>query len=387
MNQLPSSAQRTRWIIYVVAGLLLLGSARTFWARHLQARELAQSTPEQAKQYVLTVNPKADKEGKNLELPGSLQGYVEAPIYARSNGYLLHWYKDIGSSVNKGELLAELDTPEVDQQLAQAQANRRQMSANLELAKSTLARWEQLHQRQLVSQQEFEEHKNSFAQAQANLGAADAEVDRLQHLVAYKRIVAPFAGIITKRNVDIGALINPGNGDATKALFVLAQTDRLKLYVAVPQSYAAGISVGQTVEVRQSELPGQVVQGKIEHTAGAIDSSSRTLQIEITLPNSDGKLLPGAFVTVSLANKSGKSLSVPSTALMFRPEGTRVALVDAQGKVSLQAVTVGQDFGNSVEVLAGVSAADQLIMNPSDSLSDGDKVVATLQQPKPPATK
>lgn len=361
----------------IVLLALAAGAGRSLWLRHSQSKSLAQSTPALGKQYVVTVRPSTDKDAKKIELPGTLQGYIEAPIYARSNGYLLRWYKDIGSKVQKGEVLADIDTPEVDQQLAQAVANKRQSAANLDLAKSTMERWEQMRQRDVVSQQELDERKSAYTQNQATLAAADAEVQRLQNLTSFKRITAPFAGVVTRRNVDIGDLINPGNGDPTHAMFLLSQANPLKVYVYVPQSYATDIKVGQEVEIRLSEMPGQVFRGKINNTAGAIDSTTRTLQIEVVLPNPDLRLLPGAYVKVSLASASAKSLTIPSNTMLFRPEGTLVALVGPAGKVHLQPVTIGQDFGNNVEIVDGIAATDQLILNPSDSLSEGDIVTAT----------
>jgi len=382
-HQSTLAQARIKWVIYGVIALLLIGSLRTLWARHTQAQQLAINTPELAKQYVVTENPQVAKEGNRIELPGTLQGYMETPIYARSNGYLLHWYKDIGSKVNKGELLAEIDSPEIDQQLAQSQAARRQMQANLELSKNTLARWEQLRQRQVVSQQEFDEHKNQFAQAEANLAVADADMQRLQQLSGFKRITAPFTGVITKRNIDVGNLISPGTGDVSKALFLLAQTDKLKLYVDVPQTYASDIKVGQSVDIRQTELSGETFKGKIEHTSGAIDTRSRTLQIEVVLANTAGKLMPGAYVTASFTSANAQTISVPSNTLLFRPEGTRIAVVDAQSKVDLKAVTLGHDFGSRLEILSGLEASDHIIVNPPDSLSDGDQVIVTSNAQKP----
>jgi len=364
-------------IVLIVLVLLAIGAVRTVLIRGAQSRQLETASATLAKQYVTTIRATPSANGRHLDLPGTLQGFIESPIYARSNGYLLHWYKDIGSKVNKGDLLADIDTPEIDQQLAQAIATRRQVAANLGLAKSSMERWEQMRQRDVVSQQELDERKSAFAQVQANLAAADADVQRLQNLVGFKQIIAPFSGTITRRNLDIGDLVTPGNGDSSHALFVLSQTDPLKAYVYVPQSYAEGVKVGQPVEISQSEMPGQVFHGKIERTAGAIDQATRTLQIEIILPNPNGRLMPGAYVKVSLPTGAGQTLTIPSNAVLFRGEGPRVAIVEDGGKVRLQAVTIGQDFGNTLEVLEGIHATDRLVLNPADSLVDGQVVVAT----------
>lgn len=370
---------RTGVMALIVLVLLAIGAVRTVLIRSAQLRQIETASAVLAKQYVTTIRAAHASDNRHIDLPGTLQGFIESPIYARSNGYLLHWYKDIGSRVKKGDLLADIDTPEIDQQLAQAIATRRQTAANLELAKSSKERWEQMRQRDVVSQQELDERNSAYAQAQANLTAADAEVRRLQDLVGFKQIIAPFPGILTRRNFDIGDLITPGNGDSSRALFILSQTDPLRLYVYVPQSYAEGVKPGQQVEVSQSEMPGQVFHGRVERTAGAIDKATRTLQIEIMVPNPNGRLMPGAYVKVSLPTGAASTLTIPSNALLFRSEGPRVAVVESGGKVRLQAVTIGQDFGNTLEILEGVRAADRLVLNPPDSLVDGAVVVATDQ--------
>lgn len=374
-------------IALIVLALLAIGAVRTVLIRNAQARKLEAAMSSLGKRYVTTIRAESAPGNRNTVLPGTLQGFVESPIYARSNGYLLRWYKDIGSSVKKGEVLADIDTPEIDQQLAQAIAARRQTAASLDLAKSSVERWEQMRQRDVVSQQELDERKSAYAQAQANLAAADADVSRLQNLAGFKRVVAPFSGVITRRNVDIGDLISPATGDASRALFVLAQTDPLKVYVYVPQAYANLVKVGQQVEVTQSEMPGQVFHGKIERTAGAIDTATRTLQIEVSLPNREGKLLPGAYVQVALPAGAAKTLTIPTNALLFRGEGPRAAIVGNDSKVKLQPVTIGQDFGSTLEILSGIQPGDRLILNPPDSLADGDDVVATEKPAEKPAAE
>lgn len=371
----------------IILALLAIGAVRVVLIRNAQSRQLEAASVALAKQYVTTVHPVPSAEGSRINLPGTLQGFIESPIYARSNGYLLHWYKDIGSRVKKGDVLADIDTPEVDQQLAQVIAARRQTAASLDLTKSSVERWEQMRQRDVVSQQELDERKSAYAQAQANLAAADAEVARLQNLTAFKRIVAPFSGVITRRNVDVGDLIAPGSGNSPNALFILSQTDPLKVYVYVPQTYAGFIKAGQPVEVTQSEIPGHVFHGKIERSAGAIDAATRTLQVEVRLPNSDGGLLPGAYVQVALPGGPTKTLTVPVNALLFRAEGPRAAVVGEGGKVRLQPVAIGQDFGSTLEILSGIQATDRLILNPSDSLVDGTVVVATDKPADKPAAQ
>ncbi|HEX2677710.1 MAG TPA: efflux RND transporter periplasmic adaptor subunit, partial [Polyangiales bacterium] len=286
--------RRGRLVTVVVLILLVAGGARTIFVRMANSRTLEANVVEQDKLYVRVANPRALDAGPTLSLPGTLQGFVQAPIAARASGYLRRWYKDIGSKVQKGELLAELETPEIDQQLSQAVAARAQTASSLELAKSTQERWEALRKKDAVSQQELDEKRSGFVQAQANLAAADANIERLRQLEGFKRVVAPFSGVITRRNVDVGDLIDAGGGSGARALFVLSQTDPLRVYVNVPQSYAQMVKLGQKVAVTQAELPGQRFDGEIVRTAASIDTTTRTMQVEINLPNKQGMLLPGA---------------------------------------------------------------------------------------------
>lgn len=372
--------RRARIAVVIVAVLLVVGAARTVFVRMNNAHALEAGTAERATQYVKTAQPQAAGDGQTLSLPGTLQGYVQSPISARASGYLKRWTKDIGAHVEKGELLAEIETPEIDQQLSQAIAARQQAAAALDLAKSTVARWEALRKKDVVSQQDLDERRSAMTSATANLAAADANVQRLQQTEGFKRVLAPFAGVITRRNVDVGDLIDAGAGNGGRALFQLSQTDPLRVYINVPQSYAQLVKTGQPVIVTQSELRGQKFQGQIARTAGAIDTTTRMMQVEVALPNKDGTLLPGAYVQVALPLAAGSSLTIPANALLFRAEGTRVALVGPDGKVSLKPVTVGRNYGETVEVLDGVAIADRLVLNPSDSLTDGD-VVAVAKEP------
>src|SRR5580692_2178478 len=322
--------KRAKIAIWIVLALLAVGALRTVVADILQNRSVADTTQQNAKEYVNVMTPKqADGSGNTL-LPGTLRGFVESPIYARSTGYLLHWYADIGARVKQGQLLAELDTPEIDQELAQALAQRQQTSSSLGLAKSSLERWQQLRQRDAVSQQELDERQSAYTQDVANLAAADANVKRLQQLESFKRIVAPFAGVVTQRNVDVGDLIDAGSG-TSRALFALAQSDPLRVYVQLPQTYAQNIKPGQDVIVTQAELPGQQFHGTITHISGAVDVPTRSLQVEVTLPNPDSKLRPGAYVQVAVPAVAHARLMVPGNALLFRAEGPRIAVVDAKG--------------------------------------------------------
>lgn len=380
LPQRQQVARRMRLVGLVIVLLLGLGAARTVISRMRNADVLAQGVTQGTAVYVKTTKVSSASAGQRLLLPGTLQGFVQSPVAARAGGYLQRWTKDIGSRVQKGELLAEIESPELDQQLSQAVAARQQAAASMDLARSTAERWEALRQRDAVSQQELDERRSALAQARANLAAADANVQRLRELSSFKRVVAPFAGVITRRNVDIGDLID-GSG---KPLFLLAQTDPLRVYVSLPQAYAQLVRAGQPVMVTQAELPGKTFEGKVARTAASIDAGSRTMQVEVALPNRDGILLPGAFVQVALALAPSGTLSVKSNTLMFRADGTRVALVDAKGVVRLQKVRLGRNFGESVEVLDGLRGDEQLVLNPSDSLAEGDQVRIAPDAPGKP---
>lgn len=378
-HELPRRRQivrRTRIAVLIVLALLTIGAARIVFVRMSNARALEIGTAERAAQYVKTALPQTPAAGQTLALPGTLQGYVQSPISARASGYLRRWTKDIGSHVEKGDLLAEIETPEIDQQLSQGIAARQQAASSLDLAKSTVARWENLRKKDVVSQQDLDERRSALAQATANVAAADANVQRLKQTEGFKRVLAPFAGMITRRNVDVGDLIDAGSG---RSLFLLAQTDPLRVYINVPQAYAQLIKAGQPVIVTQAELRDQRFQGEVARTSGAIDSATRMMQVEVSLPNKDGVLLPGAYVQVSLPLAASKSLTIPANALLFRAEGTRVAVVDAQGKVHLRPINLGRNYGETVEVLDGISGTDRLVLNPSDSLAEGDVVVVAKE--------
>ena len=373
--------RRTRWIALVVLVLLALGAGRTMLSRLANAKTLETGAAEQARQYVKTTLPTVGTAGQTLALPGTLQGYVQAPISARASGYLKRWTKDIGARVEKGELLAEIETPEIAEQLSQAVAARQQSSASLALANSTVERWESLRKKDVVSQQELDERRSGVVQARANVAAAEANVQRLRQLDAFKRVNAPFAGVITKRNVDVGDLIDAGSGGGGRALFVLTQTDPLRVYVNVPQTYSQMIKAGQSVVVTQAELRGQSFKGTVARTAGAIDAATRTMQVEVALPNPSGTLLPGAYVQVALPMGASTVLRVPTNTLLFRPDGSRVALVDGTGRVSLRKVQIGRNLGEEMELLDGIATTDRLVLNPTDSLADGDVVALAAATP------
>ena len=378
--------RRARVLMLVMLVLLAAGAGRTILSRISNANALEAGTAERAKVYVKTALPKSDAAGQTVSLPGTLQGYVQSPIAARASGYLKRWTHDIGSRVAKGALLAEIEAPEIDQQLSQAIAVREQTASSLGLAKSTRERWEALRKRDAVSQQELDEKRSGEVQAAANLAAADANVERLRQLEGFKRVVAPFAGVITRRNVDVGDLIDAGGG-AGRVLFTLAQTDPLRVYIYVPQAYSQLVKPGQEVSITQAELRGQVFRGTVARTAGSIDAATRTMQVEIQLPNRDGLLLPGAYVQAALPLAASKALVIPANTLMIRSEGTLVAVVGADGRIKLKLIKVGRNYGQTVEVIDGVSATDQLVLNPSDSLGEGDTVTVVPAAREAPAGK
>jgi RND family efflux transporter MFP subunit len=372
------AVKRAMLLIGGIVTCLIIGGIVIFVLRASQSTALAASTEVHAKQYVTTIMPKSTGKGLPLTLPGTLQGINEATVYARSNGYIVRWTKDIGSSVVQGELLAEITAPEIDQELSQAIAAQQQAASSESLAKSTAERWKSLREKDAVTQQDLDERQSAYLQAQANLASSQANVARLKNLQGFNRVVAPFTGVITSRNIDVGDLVNAGNGGAGRALFSIAQLDPLRLYVFVPQIYASQVKVGDQVKVGLAEHLGEEYEGSIARTARAIDTATRTMQVEIRVPNPKNALIAGSFVQVMLPiQQDGSALIVPTNVLLFRADGPRVAIVNAQGHVRMSTVKLGTDFGSSVAVLSGVGADDRLVLNPADSLADGD--VVTLQ--------
>jgi RND family efflux transporter MFP subunit len=374
--QLPPARPRTALLMVVVIVLVLLGAgAIALLTRAHDNHVLADETERNATPTVAVVHPIAEDPDEELVLPGTLQAFVESPIYARTNGYLVRWYRDIGSRVKQGELLADIDTPEVDQELRQARAARQQVLAQMDLAKINADRYQSLRKTDSVSQEEADTQSSMYTQAVANLAAADANMKRLEELENFKRVYAPWAGVLTKRNVDPGALINSGNTGEGKEMFDVARTDPLRVYVAVPQAYAPAIKVGVEAVVTLQELPGQKFAGKIARTADAIDPTSRTLLTEVDVPNKDGKLLPGSFGEVHFRPKiDAHKVTVPQNAMLFRREGAQVAVVGPDDKVQLRHINIGRDYGNTLEILGGVDVNDRVIVNPSDSIEEGQKV-------------
>jgi RND family efflux transporter MFP subunit len=367
------AVRQAKLIVWAIATVLVIGGIVIFIMRGFQASALAASTELHAKHYVTTIVPTAGGAGSPLTLPGTLQGINEATVYARSNGYVLRWSKDIGSSVKKGELLAEITAPEIDQEFSQALAAQQQAASSESLARSTAERWKSLREKDAVTQQDLDERQSSYLQAQANFASAQANTARLRNLQGFNKVLAPFDGVVTRRNIDVGDLVDAGNGGAGKGLFTLAQVDPLRLYVYVPQVYAQQVKVGDAVTVSLAGHLGEEYQGSIARTARAIDSATRTMQVEIRVPNPKDALIAGAYVQVTMPIKQdGAALLVPTNVLLFRPDGPRVAIVDAGGRVRLSAVKLGTDFGSTVAVMSGLQLDDRVVLNPADSLADGD---------------
>jgi RND family efflux transporter MFP subunit len=312
---------------------------------------------------------------QSLVLPGDIEAFQEASIYARTSGYLGRWLVDIGTHVQSGQLLAEIESPEIDAELAQARADAATASANYQIAKVTAARWEDMLKSNAVSQQSSEENVSTMKAKQAMLAAAQANVNRLQQLQSFEKVYAPFDGVVTTRNVDVGALIDAGNGGTPAALFKLAETDKLRVFVNVPQDNAADVTLGSRATVTLPQYPGRKFVGSVARTSGAIDPVSRTLRVEIDMANADGSIPPGAYAQVTLALTAGKAtLSLPANALLFRPAGVEVATVDSKGRVQLMPVTLGRDFGTRVDIQTGLRGNERVIVNPGDAISDGQPV-------------
>lgn len=370
----------------IVACLIVLG-AILIVQRRAQYKALANDTEQAAIPTVAVIHASVESGDEDLVLPGTMQAYVESPIYARTNGYLKKWYYDIGSSVKKGDLLADIDTPEVDQQLSQARADLNTAQANAQLSEITAARYSELIKTDGVSKQEVDNALGDLAAKRATVQSAEANVRRLEDLESFKRIYAPFSGVLTQRNVDIGTLINAGNGGTSQQLFYLAQTDPIRFYVNVPEAYAPSIHPGIGAYLELTQFPGQKFEGKVVRSANAINLSTRTLLTEVDVPNASGQLLPGGYAQVHLGVKvKGERLQVPVNTLLFRSEGLRAVVVDANHRAHLQTLTIGRDYGVTLEVLNGLKADDWIVLNPPDSLNDGEEVhVKEVANPMAPA--
>lgn len=370
-DEAPKKSRVFLFLILFVVTLCVVG-VFTLVQRRSQYKALANETEKLAVPTVAVVHPTAEPAQEDLVLPSTMQAYVESPIYARTNGYLKKWYHDIGTRVQHGELLADIDTPEVDQQLSQARADLSTSLANENLSKITATRYEELIKTDGVSKQEVDNAAGDYAAKKATVESAQANVRRLEELESFKHIYAPFSGVITRRNIDIGNLINAGNGGAAQELFYLAQTDPIRAYVSVPEIYAPSVRAGLGAYLELAQYPGARFEGKVVRTADAIDQASRTLLTEVDVPNKSGQLLPGGYAQVHLLVKvTGERLQVPVNALLFRAEGLRAVVIDENHKTHLKPLTIGRDYGTSLEVLQGLGPTDWIVLNPPDSLEEG----------------
>jgi RND family efflux transporter MFP subunit len=372
----------SRGPILVVAVVLVAGAVTAAWGISSRARTLTaltRETRETSATAVAVIPLSRGSAAEDLSLPGNVQAYTDAAIFARTSGYLSRRYADIGSRVVAGQVLAEIDSPEIDQQLLQARADLATAKANESLAKTTAERYQELIKTDSVSRQDLDNANGSYDAKKAEVLSADANVKRLEALEKFKTIRAPFAGVITARNTDIGALI--GSGSTAVELFHVAAIDRLRVSVNVPEMYARGARLGTDASVELQERPGRRFPGRIARTAGSIDPSSRTLLVEIDLDNRSGELMPGAYAEVHFKLPTdAATFRLPVNTLIFRGEGLRVATVK-DGLVRLVPITLGRDFGSTVEVVSGLTGAETIIVNPPDSLTDGQAVTVTPAEP------
>ncbi|HMF74677.1 MAG TPA: efflux RND transporter periplasmic adaptor subunit [Bryobacteraceae bacterium] len=334
-----------------------------------------------AVQHVSVVHPKRGDSVAELDLPGTTEAFTESPIFARTNGYLRSWTKDIGAQVKAGELLAQIETPELDQQLSQAQAMLVQSDANLKLAKITASRYQDLIASHSVAQQEVDQNNQNLAMLTASRDAASAETQRLEQLQAFEKVCAPFDGIVTARNTDIGDLINSGSATGGKELFRVARIDTLRIFVNVPEDYSGSVSPGMHASVHIAGYPGRAFSATVARSANAVDPSSRTMRTEIDIPNGTGKLLPGAYANATFQLRAPMvPLVLPSNTLIFQTAGMQVGIVDRDNRVAFRNITIARDLGTTVEVISGLQANDSVIANPSDSLTEGTQV--SVQHPQ-----
>lgn len=363
----------------VVVVLITAGVVSGLIPRWRQHAELSAETRELSVPTVTVVSPKPGQSMSGLPLPAEIKPWVEAPIYARANGYLKRRMVDIGARVEAGQLLAEIDTPELDQEIERARAQLAQAEASLGLSKITAARWANLLKTASVSEQENAEKQADFKLKSAIAESARAEVRRLEKLKSFTRLTAPFSGAVTVRNIDSGDLIVSGNG---KELFHLAQTQKLRVFVQVPQAMARSIGAGQAAEMTLPELPGRTFPARVIRTAGVIAADSRTLLVELEVDNPKEEILAGSYAQVRFTEEKTEAvLTLPANTVMFRAEGPQIGVVQEDGKVELRTVKLGRDFGQTIEIVAGVGAKDRVIVNPSESLVSG-LVVAVNEMTK-----
>jgi RND family efflux transporter MFP subunit len=376
----PHPARR-RWLRLGITLVIAVLALVCLWVLEIEPRQEARAalnkqTSALAVTSVSVVQPKQEESVEELILPGKMQAFQDTPIYARTNGYVKRWYTDIGTRVKAGQLLAEIEIPEVNDQLRQARASRDTARANYELSKITATRWQELLKTNAVAQQATDQAVSAFHANDATLQAAEYNVAYLAKLVAFSRVYAPFDGVVSVRNIDVGALITAGSsgGPATE-LFHVVDTRRLRVYVNIPQSYAPNAQPGIAADLALAEFPGRRFKGTLVRNARAMDPTLRTLLTEVDVDNPTGELLPNGYAEVHLQLKAAQpALSLPANTLLFRPHAVQVGVVGTDGRVSLVAVTLGRDFGTRVEVLSGLRSDQSVVLNPPDSLQQGQVV-------------
>lgn len=376
------SRLRTIAIVMIAGVLVLTGLLGIGLIPRLQTQKANADVARDNRPIVSVIPAMRGNAATEVSLPGTLLPYQETPIYARTNGYVKRWLVDIGAKVSEGQLLAEIETPEVDRELKQAVANLAQVKAHLELDRTTAERWKALLARKGVSQQEVDEKVGAFEARKADYAAAEANVQRLEETKLFQRVLAPFSGTITARNVEIGQLINAGANDPSRWMYKLAKIGTLRLYVNVPQNAMRLIQTGAPVDVMLQEFPGQAFPGKIARTAGALDPQSKTLLTEVQVPNDKGELLAGMYAQVRFkVNQTQPTIILPSNTLIMRADGPQVAAV-ANDTVHIRKVKLGRDFGQQIEIITGLEEKEQIVTNPPDFLREGVAVKAMAPEPK-----
>jgi RND family efflux transporter MFP subunit len=378
-RKLMSRVMRYGLIVAVVAIILAVwGIASRIHSRS----ELRKSTTENAVLTVVTAKPQLSDAGNELVLPGIVQAYIESPIYARTNGYVKIWYTDIGARVHKGQLLAEIETPEVDRQLAQAHADLDTAVANFALSKITNDRWQDLLKTQAVSKQDADNRAGDATAKAAMVESARQNMQRLSDLESFKRVLSPFDGVVTARNVDVGYLINAGQSAGTE-LFRVADIHKLRIYAQVPEGYAAATEVGLKAQLHFTERPGKTYEADTVRTSNSLDPTARTLQVELQLDNRESQLFPGAYTEVHFRlPASTNTMRLPANTILFRSDGLQVAVVQNQDTIKIKKVDQGRDFGKTVEILTGIDPTDAVVVNPPDSINDGMHVRIAPPPPK-----
>ena len=365
------SGKRLLWFLLIPV-VLATSSYFVARARQNENQQLGATTKSLEVQTVNVIHPERGKSSSDLTLPGMIQAFSQSPIYARVDGYVRNWYVDIGAHVTKGQLLAEIDAPEVDQQLNQARAMLGQAETSLALAKVTAPRYQELIKTNSVSQQEVDQNNQNLAAQAANVQAATAAVSRLEQMQGFEKIVAPFDGVITQRKTDFGDLVNAGNAGVGRELFQISQNSVVRVFVTVPEEFSQQVRTGTKASMDLTSLPNRHFAAAVTRTADAIDAISRTLTVELDIANPSGELLPGSYANVHFQLPlNAVPLVLPASTILFQAEGPQVGVVNSQGQVELRRVTLGHDFGDTIEILTGVRPADAVIANPPDSLTNG----------------